>query len=106
MIATENYENLGLTNLTICHPDEVPPETRFDLMWSNPPIRVGKVALHGIVTRWLNTLTPQGEAWFVIAKKLGGDSFQHWINQGNPGHFQATRVETSRGFRVLCVTRS
>jgi len=105
MSATENYENLGISNLTICHPDEVPPQSRFDLIWSNPPIRVGKVALYEIVTRWLNTLTAQGEAWFVIAKKLGGDSLHDWINQGKAGDFQATRVETSKGFRVLHITR-
>ena len=32
----------GLTNITACLPDEVPPAIRFDSIWSNPPIRIGK----------------------------------------------------------------
>jgi 16S rRNA (guanine1207-N2)-methyltransferase len=100
-----NAENLGLRNITICHPDEVPADTSFDLIWSNPPVRVGKAELRAIVSRWLGRLTPAGEAWFVIAKKLGGDSLQEWINSGAAGSFHADRAETAKGFRVLQVTR-
>jgi 16S rRNA (guanine1207-N2)-methyltransferase len=101
-----NAENLGLNNVTICHPDEVATDTVFDLIWTNPPIRVGKVALRSIMARWLNALSPQGEAWIVIAKKLGGDNLQQWINAGEAGAFQDTREETSKGFRVLRVVRT
>jgi len=101
-----NVENLGLPNITICHPDEVPPEMRFDLIWSNPPVRVGKTQLRAIVARWLGALSPTGEAWIVIAKKLGGDSLHQWLNTAGAGAFHAERVETAKGFRVLRVTRA
>jgi 16S rRNA G1207 methylase RsmC len=103
--AVMNVENLGLTNVTICDPDSVPSNLTFDLIWTNPPIRVGKKALQGIMARWLATLAPGGEAWVVIAKKLGGDSLHSWINEGSAGGFVAERVETAKGFRVLKVTR-
>jgi len=104
--ARGNAENLGLPNVTMCHPDDVPHETKFDLIWSNPPVRVGKKQLHDILTRWLGSLTPQGEAWLVIATKLGGDSLQEWINSAGAGPFKAQRMETSKGFRILRVTRT
>lgn len=101
-----NAENLGLENITICSPDEVPADISFDLIWSNPPVRVGKAELRAIVSRWLAHLSPAGEAWLVIAKKLGGDSLHEWINSGAAGSFQAQRIETAKGFRVLRVTRA
>lgn len=104
--AQANADSLGLGNVTICDPESVPAELEFDLIWTNPPIRVGKKALHDIVAKWLNRLTSEGEAFVVIAKKLGGDSLQGWINEGGAGSFNAVRVETAKGFRVLRVTRN
>jgi 16S rRNA G1207 methylase RsmC len=104
-VATENAGNLGLSNLTCAHPDQVPPELRWDVIWSNPPIRVGKKELHALLTRWLPRLSPEGEAWLVVAKKLGSDSLQDWISEGGAGDFVASRHETSRGFRVIRVAR-
>ncbi len=104
--AQTNGEDLGLTNVHICHPDSVPENLTFDVIWTNPPVRVGKKALQDIMARWLNRLSPDGEAWVVIAKKLGGDSLHTWINDGGPGAFSAERVETAKGFRVLRVTRA
>lgn len=102
--ARENAQNLGLANVTLAIPDQVPEDLLFDLIWSNPPIRVGKAALHEIVMTWLRRLTPTGEAYLVVAKKLGSDSLMDWINSDAlPGHV-ATRVETSKGYRVIRVT--
>lgn len=104
--AEANVESTGLSNVTICDPTEVPATLTFDLIWTNPPIRVGKAALHDIVTLWLNRLAPQGEAWVVIATKLGGDSLHSWINDGGAGPFRAERMETAKGFRLLRVVRT
>ena len=41
-------------------PDTVPDEVRFDLIWSNPPIRIGKAALHDLLRTWLPRLAPLG----------------------------------------------
>jgi 16S rRNA G1207 methylase RsmC len=102
--ARENAQNLGLTNISLSAPDQVPEGLLFDLIWSNPPIRVGKAALHDILMTWLNRLTPTGEAYLVVAKKLGSDSLMDWINSDALPRHVATRVETSKGYRVIRVT--
>ena len=104
-VATENAGNLGLTNLSFAQPHEVPSKLHWDVIWSNPPIRVGKKELHALLALWLPRLSPNGEAWLVVAKKLGADSLQEWIDQGGAGDFTASRHETSRGFRVIRVAR-
>ena len=104
-VSTENAGNLGLTHLRFAQPHEVPSELRWDVIWSNPPIRVGKKELHALLAVWLPRLSPAGEAWLVVAKKLGSDSLQEWIDQGGAGDFVASRHETSRGFRVIRVAR-
>ena len=101
----DNVANLGIHNVRVASPGDVPADLEIDLIWSNPPIRVGKAELHNLLQTWLNRLTPHGEAYLVVAKKLGSDSLQQWINDGGAGQFDATRWETSRGFRVLRVMR-
>lgn len=103
--ARDNAESIGLSNITVCAPEEVPADTVFDVVWSNPPIRVGKKELHALLSRWLPRLSSKGEAWLVVAKKLGSDSLQEWINDGGAGDFEASRYETSRGYRVIRVVR-
>ncbi len=95
-----NAERLGLDQLTACMPDEVPPDAQFDLIVSNPPIRVGKKVLHPLLATWLDRLTPQGRADLVVHKHLGSDSLQKWLNeQGWP----TTRLISRSGYRVLQV---
>ena len=105
-VARDNAENLGLTNITVTQPHDVPEALSFDLIWSNPPIRVGKQALHEILALWLPRLGPEGEAYLVVAKKLGADSLLEWLNSGAIPHIRAERLETSRGYRILRVTRA
>ncbi|GAA4904558.1 methyltransferase [Tessaracoccus lubricantis] len=84
-------------------PDEVAPEARYDEIWSNPPIRIGKQALHELLLTWLPRLRPDGVAWLVVGKNLGGDSLQRWLtDQG----FPTERVASAKGFRVLRVAAS
>jgi 16S rRNA (guanine1207-N2)-methyltransferase len=70
----------------------------FDGLWSNPPIRIGKEALHTLLTTWLDRLTPEGTAWLVIQRHLGADSLADWLTeQGRP----TTRLLSRAGFRLL-----
>ena len=101
-----NAETLGLENVQVSSPEEFPRGKDIDLIWSNPPIRIGKAALHELLTTWLNRLSPQGEAWLVVAKQLGSDSLQRWLNDGGAGTFQAERVDSDKGYRILRVTRA
>jgi 16S rRNA G1207 methylase RsmC len=101
-LTRENAERLGVTVRT-CRPDEVPDDVRFDAIWSNPPIRVGKQALHDLLLTWLPRLTDEGEARLVVGKNLGADTLQRWLTgQGWP----TERVASEQGFRVLWVRRS
>jgi 16S rRNA G1207 methylase RsmC len=105
-VARDNAENLGLTNVSVAQPEGVPEALTFELIWSNPPIRVGKQALHDILATWLPRLSPQGVAYLVVAKKLGADSLLEWLNSGAIAQIRAERLETSRGYRILRVARA
>ena len=63
-LCRDNATRLGLTNVTVVHPDEVPADLAVDLVWSNPPIRVGKSALHAILAGWL---AQTGTGWVGTA---------------------------------------
>jgi 16S rRNA G1207 methylase RsmC len=82
-------------------PDEVPAELRFAAIWSNPPIRVGKPALHAMLAHWLPRLAPGGAAHLVVAKHLGADSLARWLELEL--ELPVTRVAVAKGFRVLRV---
>jgi 16S rRNA (guanine1207-N2)-methyltransferase len=85
-------------NIRCCSPGHVPPATRFSVIWSNPPIRIGKEQLHILLSTWLSRLAPDGIAHFVVGKNLGGDSLATWITSLG---FHVTRAASSKGFRVL-----
>ncbi len=99
LLANENAEALGLSDrFTACTPDGVAADTTYDEIWSNPPIRIGKAALHELLLTWLPRLAPDGRAVLVVGKNLGGDSLQRWLGeQGYP----TERVASAKGFRVL-----
>jgi 16S rRNA G1207 methylase RsmC len=99
LLTRENAEALGVgERLHAATPDQVPGGQRFDEIWSNPPIRIGKEALHDLLLTWLPRLTPGGRAVLVVGKNLGADSLQRWLGeQGYP----TTRLASAKGFRVL-----
>jgi 16S rRNA G1207 methylase RsmC len=82
-------------------PEEVPADLVLDQIWSNPPIRVGKGALHALLTLWLDRLAPgTGTAELVVQKHLGADSLARWLgDQGWP----TERVASRAGYRILHV---
>ena len=99
LLATENAAALGVTDrYTASTPAGVPADATFDEIWSNPPIRIGKAALHDLLLTWLPRLAPGGRAVMVVGKNLGADSLQRWLGeQGYP----TERVASAKGFRVL-----
>ncbi len=74
---------------------------RFDGIWSNPPIRIGKTALHALLTTWLDRLTPEGHAWLVVQRHLGADSLAEWMQQQG---WATQRVMSRAGYRLLEVS--
>jgi 16S rRNA (guanine1207-N2)-methyltransferase len=101
-LTATNAATNGCGNVRVAAPDEVPPDTTFDLIWSNPPIRIGKPALHELLTRWLARLNPTGCAVLVVQKHLGADSLATWI--GTQG-FTVERLTSRQNFRLLQVSR-
>lgn len=94
-----NARTLGL-EVRVEDPDEVPAEVRFRRIVSNPPIRIGKAALHRLLTHWLDRLTEDGEAWLVVNRNLGADSLAAWL--ADQGH-GVERVRSRQGYRILRV---
>lgn len=74
------------------------PTVHFDAIWSNPPIRIGKPALHRLLANWLDRLRPDGSAWLVVHKHLGADSLQRWLDER--GH-ATDRLCSRAGYRIL-----
>ena len=93
-----NAELNAIANVRVCGPDDVPDEVQFATIWSNPAIRIGKPALHEMLSHWFSRLTVDGEALMVVHKHLGGDSLQAWLTaRGYP----TTRLASSSGYRIL-----
>ena len=89
-------------NVVVSAPDDVPAAMLLDQIWSNPPIRIGKVALHEMLLRWFARLTPEGTAVLVVHKHLGSDSLVKWlIGEGWP----TERLTSYQGYRILRISR-
>ena len=99
LLTGENATAAGVADrVQACTPEAVPAEETYDEIWSNPPIRIGKDALHALLLTWLPRLAPGGRAVLVVGKNLGADSLQRWLGeQGYP----TQRLASAKGFRVL-----
>nr|WP_245563440.1 methyltransferase [Longispora albida] len=102
-LVQENALALGVSDRVIAaKPEDVPADVVFDGIFSNPAIRIGKQALHEMLLTWLPRLGPDGEAWLVVAKHLGGDSLRDWlVGQG----WAAEKEASQKGYRILRVGR-
>jgi len=102
-LTRRNAATLGLENVRTATPDEVPRDVRFMTIWSNPPIRVGKNELHGMLDAWLPRLCEDANAWLVVSRHLGSDSLQRWMEARFTGTLSVSRGASHKGFRVLRV---
>ncbi|MCQ9165691.1 class I SAM-dependent methyltransferase [Arthrobacter sp. STN4] len=109
-LTNDNAAALGLANVRASTPDAVDPAVRFNTIWSNPPIRVGKSELHSILLMWLPRLAAGGTAYLVVQKNLGSDSLQRWLagelaERYPDAGFTVSRDSTHKAFRILKVLR-
>ena len=95
-----NAQRAGLPNVRCAAPDDPALPARFGLIWSNPPIRVGKTVLHGLLASWLSRLAPGAAAYLVVQRNLGADSLQRWLAEAG---WPAGRLAARGGYRVLAV---
>jgi 16S rRNA (guanine1207-N2)-methyltransferase len=97
-LCAANAERAGLANVRCTLPGDPALPGQFALIWSNPPIRIGKPALHELLASWLARLSPGASACLVVQRNLGADSLQRWLaEQGWP----ARRLAARTGYRVL-----
>jgi 16S rRNA (guanine1207-N2)-methyltransferase len=98
-LCRDNARALGVADRVRAHRvEDTDPDVRYGEIWSNPPIRIGKPALHALLLSWLPRLEPDGIARLVVGRNLGADSLQRWlIDQG----FPTERTASAKGFRVL-----
>ncbi len=97
-LTAHNAAANGATNVTVAHPDDVDPAVSFDRILSNPPVRIGKAALHQLLSVWLDRLTPNGCAHIVMHRHLGSDSLARWLKSRS---HQVTRLLSRSGYRLL-----
>ncbi len=100
-LCAENVARTGATNVRVAAPDQVPADLAVDLLWSNPPIRIGKPALHDLLSSWLCRLPPGGTAVFVVQKHLGSDSLHRWLDEQG---WTVERLGSRAGYRLLQVS--
>ena len=102
-LTAANAVSLDLNNIRAVRPDHVPTGLRFNGIWSNPPVRVGKVALRELLSTWLARLADTANAWLVVNRHLGSDSLADWLESEG---WDVRREASKSGYRVLQVTRS
>ena len=100
-LCARNARRNALSNIRVVAPSDVPAETRFATIWSNPPIRIGKDELHQLLETWLTRLRPDGTASLVVQKHLGADSLQRWLIRSG---YRCERVGSKAGFRLFVVS--
>ena len=94
-----NADAAGLANVRVCAPEEVPADVRFATLWSNPPIRIGKPALHELLQRWLPRV--EGDTLLVVQKHLGADSLARWMTEQG---WSVERLRSRMAYRLLKVS--
>jgi 16S rRNA (guanine1207-N2)-methyltransferase len=101
-LCARNAATAGLRAVRCVPPGDPALPGSYQLIWSNPPVRIGKAALHDLLGEWLARLAPAGEAYLVVQRNLGSDSLQRWLTaRGWP----AERVAARSGYRLLRVRR-
>ena len=104
-LTRRNAQSLGLTSVNAVKPEDVPDGVVFRTIRSNPPIRVGKDVLHGMLEKWIPRLDERSDAWMVVQRNLGSDSLQRWMAATFTPGFSVHRAATGKGYRVLKVRR-
>ena len=98
--------SLGLDRVHASQPDGIPEDVRFDAIWSNPPIRVGKAALHDLMLTWLPRLAPgrRGLPRGAEEPRLGLAAALA-DRAARPEAYAVSRFTSDKGFRILEVER-
>jgi len=107
-LTRDNARRLAIDSIHVCDPEDLLDRVdsngvTFDVIWSNPPIKIGKAALHELLSTWLDRLSVGGWAALVVHKNLGSDSLAAWL--GDRG-WKVSRLASRQGYRVLRIERA
>lgn len=107
-LTERNAQSNGAAGVRALKADEalaasIETDTFFDVIWSNPPVRIGKDAMHAMLLQWLGRLADGGVAYLVVQRNLGADSLIAWL--GAQG-LRASKFASKKGFRIIEVRRS
>jgi 16S rRNA (guanine1207-N2)-methyltransferase len=95
-LAAANAVAAGAGNVVAAAPAGVPAGLRFAAVYSNPPIRIGKAALHDLLGAWV----PRSDvAYLVVGKHLGSDSLARWMAAERG--WRVERLAGRAGYRLL-----
>ncbi len=92
-------ENAQLNHVTVnvYHQDTILQEKTYDLIVTNPPIRIGKQPLYALLKEAINQLNPSGKLWLVMHKKHGALSAVAFLSD-----FAKTQIfKKDKGFHVI-----
>lgn len=99
-LCAQNAAAAGLSNVRCVLAADPSVPSRLAGIWSNPPVRIGKAALHELLSGWLGRLAPGGRAWLVAGRNLGADSLHRWLAEQG---WAVTRRAARSGYRLLQV---
>lgn len=102
-LTAENARRLGLETVRVVAPEQVPSDLVADVLLSNPPVRIGKAALHALLAEWTGRLAPTGWAGLVVGRNLGADPLTAWLAAELPER-EVGKAASAKGFRVIRIS--
>jgi 16S rRNA (guanine1207-N2)-methyltransferase len=103
-LCARNAAAAGLANVRCVLAGDPSVPSRLAGIWSNPPVRIGKAALHDLLSAWLGRLADGGsgggQAWLVVGRNLGADSLHRWLAEQG---WAVRRRAARSGYRLLQV---
>jgi 16S rRNA (guanine1207-N2)-methyltransferase len=100
-LCAANASRAGLVNVRAVTPDDPAVPLSFAGIWSNPPVRIGKSALHALLLHWLPRLAPGAGATLVMGRNLGADSLHAWLEREG---WSVARLAARSGYRLLGIS--
>lgn len=104
-LARQNVEIAGASNaevVTGAAPDAL-GDRQFDVIVSNPPLHVGKVAVETVIREASARLRPGGTLWLVVPTRKGARGFLSLMAEL---FAVAETMDVSGGFRVLVARKA
>jgi 16S rRNA (guanine1207-N2)-methyltransferase len=97
-LCARNAAAAGLANVRCVLAGDPSVPSQLAGIWSNPPVRIGKAALHDLLSAWLGRLADGGQAWLVAGRNLGADSLHRWLAEQG---WAVRRRAARSGYRLL-----